>query len=142
MKPVWCPRAGRSRQTWSPAGRYKHPLSRSLLIFCAIGFKLIQHILWCCHVIGQTWLITTFCAHRFFFYSIMAYDYSEGTTAGRVISRRSIMMHPGFRRKESMCARNQNIDYAKWYHTPTHRWLPAKMMNPSDSTKRFSWLTR
>ena len=29
IKPVWCPRAGGSRQTGSPAGHYNHPLSRS-----------------------------------------------------------------------------------------------------------------
>ena len=28
-KPVWCPRAGGSRQTGSPAGHCNHPLSRS-----------------------------------------------------------------------------------------------------------------
>ena len=35
IKPDWCPRAGGSRQTGSPAG---HPLSRSSQLFCAIGF--------------------------------------------------------------------------------------------------------
>ena len=34
-----------------------------------------------------------------------------------------------------------NIDYAKQHHT-THCWLPAKVMYPANSTKRFSWLTR
>ena len=29
IKPVWRPRAGGSRQTWSPAGRCNYPLSRS-----------------------------------------------------------------------------------------------------------------
>ena len=28
-KPVWCPRAGASRQTGSPEGHCSHPLSRS-----------------------------------------------------------------------------------------------------------------
>ena len=29
IKPVWCPRAGGSRQTVSPAGHHNHPSSRS-----------------------------------------------------------------------------------------------------------------
>ena len=29
VNPVWCPRAGGSRQTWSPAGHCNHPLIRS-----------------------------------------------------------------------------------------------------------------
>ena len=36
---------------------------------------------------------------------------------------------------------SKNIDYAKQHHTP-HCWLPAKVMYPANSTKRFSWLTR
>ena len=36
---------------------------------------------------------------------------------------------------------NENINYAKQHHTP-HCWLPAKVMYPAISTKRFSWLTR
>ena len=35
----------------------------------------------------------------------------------------------------------KNIDYVTQRHTP-HCWLPAKMMYPANSTKRFSWLTR
>ena len=35
---------------------------------------------------------------------------------------------------------SKNIDYAK-HHTPLC-WLPAKVMYPTNSTKRFSWLTR
>ena len=36
---------------------------------------------------------------------------------------------------------SKNIDYAKQHHTP-HCWLPAKVMYPANSTKRFTWLTR
>ena len=51
-------------------------------------------------MIGWTLLKTTFCVHRFFFYSFTASDGSEGTTAGCVVSLRSIMVHHGFRSKE------------------------------------------
>ena len=34
----------------------------------------------------------------------------------------------------------KNIHYAKQHHSP-HCWLPAKVMYPANSTKRFSWLT-
>ena len=36
---------------------------------------------------------------------------------------------------------SNNIDFDKQHHTP-HCWLPAKVMHPANSTKRFSWLTR
>ena len=36
---------------------------------------------------------------------------------------------------------SKDIDYAKQHHTP-HCWLPATVMYPAISTKRFSWLTR
>ena len=36
---------------------------------------------------------------------------------------------------------SKNIDYAKQHHTP-HCWLPAKVMYPENSIKRFYWLTR
>ena len=42
-----------------------------------------------------------------FFYSFTASDGSEGSTAGRVVSPCSIMMHHGFRSKEARCARKQ-----------------------------------
>ena len=35
----------------------------------------------------------------------------------------------------------KNIVFAKQHHTP-HCWLPAKVMYPAISTKRFSWMTR
>ena len=35
---------------------------------------------------------------------------------------------------------SKNIDHTK-HHTP-HCWLPAKVMYPTNSIKRFSWLTR
>ena len=71
-----------------------------------------------------------------FSYSFTASDGSEESTAGRVMSPCSIMMHHGLGMQES-----KNIDYAKQHHTP-HCWLPAKVMHPANSTKRFSWLTR
>ena len=37
--------------------------------------------------------------------------------------------------------KSKNIDYTKQHHTP-HCWLPAKVMYPANSTKRFSWLPR
>ena len=49
---------------------------------------------------------TTFCVFRFF-YSFTASDGSEGSTAGRVVSPCSIMMHHGFRSNEVRCARKQ-----------------------------------
>ena len=63
-------------------------------------FNRHQHMVRCCHVIGSTLLRTTFCLHRLFFYSFTASDDSEGTTASRVVPRRSIMMRHGFRSKE------------------------------------------
>ena len=44
---------------------------------------------------------TTFCVIRFFSYSFTASDGSEESTAGRVISPCSIMVHHGFRSKEA-----------------------------------------
>ena len=89
-------------------------------------------------MIGPTLLRNTFCVHCFF-YSFIASDGLDGTTAGRVISPSSIMVHHGFRTKEVRRARKQNIDYVK-HHTP-HCWLPSKVMSPTNSTKHFSWLT-
>ena len=80
-------------------------------------------------------------AHRFFFYSFIASDGSEGTITGRVVSSCSIMVHHGVRSQQASSARKESIDYAKQHHTP-HCWLPAKLMYPSNSTKRFYWLTR
>ena len=95
-------------------------------------------------------------------YSFTASDGSEESTAGRVVSPCSIMMHHGFRsvlyssiachkpfgfnlrerKKERRGVQeSNNIDYAKQHHTP-HCWLPAKVMYPVKSTKCFSWLTR
>ena len=42
---------------------------------------------------------------------------------------------------EARRARKQNIDCAKRHHT-RHCWLPAKVVYPANSSKRFSWLTR
>ena len=42
-------------------------------------------------------LKTTFCAHLFFYYSFTVFDGTEATTAGRVVSPRSIMMYHDFR---------------------------------------------
>ena len=74
----------------------------------------------------------------FFSYSFTASDGSEESTPGRVVSPCSTMVSEVRRRgvQESM-----NIDYAKQHHTP-HCWLPAKVMYPANSTKRFSWFSR
>ena len=103
-------------------------------------FTPLLDMVWCCHVVGLALLTTTFCAYRFFFYSLTTSDGSGGTTAGHVVSPRSIMVLQGFRSKEARRARKQNIDYAKQHHTP-HCWLPAMVLYPAMSTKRFSWLT-
>ena len=83
---------------------------------------------------------TAFCALHFFFYSFTASDASEGTTAGCVASPRTIMVCHGFRSNETRRARKQKINYPKQQHTP-QCWLPAKVMHPANSTKRFSRLT-
>ena len=85
-------------------------------------------------------LSTTLCTHRSF-YSFTASDGSDGTTAGRVVSPRSIMVHHGLRNKKTRRAIKQNIYYVKQHHTP-HCLLPAKVIYPVNSTKYFSWLTR
>ena len=51
------------------------------------------------------------------------------------------MVHHGLEGKRRGVQESKNIDYAKQHHTP-HCWLPAKVMYPAYSTKRFSWLTR
>ena len=66
-------------------------------------------------------LRTTFCAHRFFFYSFTVSDGSEGTTAGHVELPCSILGHQGFRSIVVRRAIKQDIDYAKQHHTP-HCW--------------------
>ena len=78
--------------------------------------------------------------HHFFFHSITATDSSKESTTGRVASPRSIMVHHGFRSNEARCAGKQNIYYTKQHHTP-HCWLPAKVIHPANSSKRFSWST-
>ena len=78
-------------------------------------------------------------AHRLF-YSFIASDGSEGTTADRVVSPRSIMVHHGYRSKEARRA-IKNIDYAKQHLNPYCR-LHGKLMYPANSTMLFSWLTR
>ena len=96
----------------SPSGHCNHPLSRSSQAFCAtwlqiwkaklVGWGLCaHHVVWCCHVISPTLLKTSFCVHGFFFYSFTASDGSEGTTAGRVVSLRSMMVHHGCRSIEA-----------------------------------------
>ena len=62
-------------------------------------------------MVGPTLSDTTFSAHRFFFYCFTASDGSDGTTVGRVVSPRSIMVHHGFGSKEVWHARKQNIVY-------------------------------
>ena len=82
-----------------------------------------------------TLLLTTFCAHRFF-YSITASDCSDGTTVSRVVSPRSIVMHHGNRSKKARRERKQNPK-----HLTPHSWLPAKVIYLANSTMSFSWLT-
>ena len=82
--------------------------------------------------------MTTSCAHHFPFYSASAYDGSEGTTTGHVVSLRSTMACYDFRCKKMGCATKQNINYANQPHTP-HGWLPTKELYPANSTKCFSW---
>ena len=124
-------------------------------LFCAIRFvsfkailvswglwppshlKIFQHMVWCWLVIGPTMLETIFCAHRFFLYIMTVSDGSEGSTAGRVVSPRSIMEHQ--RSKEVTCARKQNIDNATWHSS---QLVAAKLMYPAKSANRFSWLNR
>ena len=83
---------------------------------------------------------TTLCVLRFFSYSFTAHDGSEESTAGRVVSPCSIMMHHGFRSKEASRARKQKMSITP-HHSP-HCWLPAKVMYPANSTEGVSWLTR
>ena len=73
---------------------------------------------------------------RFSSYSFTASDSSDESTAGRVVSPCSIMFSDVYRRG---MLESKNIDYAKQHRTP-HCWLPAKVMYPTNSTKRFSWL--
>ena len=61
-----------------------------------LTLNFLRHMVWCCHVIGPILLKTAFCAHRFF-NSFAASDGSEGTTAGSVVSLRSIVVRCGFR---------------------------------------------
>ena len=84
---------------------------------------------------------TTFCVIRFFSYSFTASDGSEESAAGRVVLPYTIMVLHGFRSNRQGMQESKNIDYAKQHHTP-HCWLPAKVMYPANSTKRFSRLTR
>ena len=106
IKPAWCARAGGSL-----AGCCNHPLSWSSQMFLyhlisywkaklvdwglCIHFRFVQHIVCCCHVIGSTLLKTTFCAHCSFYFFTASYG-SEKTTADRVVSSCSIMVHHGF----------------------------------------------
>ena len=50
---------------------------------------------------------TTFCVLRFSSYSVTASDGSEESTAGRVVSPCSIMVHHGIRSKQARRARKQ-----------------------------------
>ena len=68
-------------------------------------FELLRHMassslqeeeVRCCHLIDPTLLKSTFSAHCFF-YSFTASGGYEVTTAGRVLSPRSIVEHHGFR---------------------------------------------
>ena len=84
-------------------------------------------------------VMTTFCAHHFF-YSFNASDGSERTNADGVVSPRYIMVLHGVRSEEVRRDRKLIIDYAKQHHTP-QRWMPAKAMYPANSLNRFSCFT-
>ena len=84
---------------------------------------------------------TTFCEHRFFFYSFTTSDSSEGTTASHVVSPRSIIVHHGFGNRDVRRARKQNIDYSRQRHTP-HCWFLVKVVYPTKEANCFSSLTR
>ena len=90
---------------------------------CAPLLTLNFFSMWC-DMINPTLLLTTFCAHRFFFHSFTASDGSEGPTAGCVVSPRSFVEHHRFRSKEVRLARKQ--------HHNSHCWLPTKMMHPAN----------
>ena len=74
---------------------------------------------------------------RFFSYSFTASDGSEESTAGRVVSPCSIMMHHGFRSKEARRAGKQKY---RSHQTTSHS--PLLIARQGDVSKRFSWLTR
>ena len=65
---------------------------------------------------------------------------SEPSEVDSVVKPDSIMVHHGFRSEEVRRAKIQNTDYTKQHHTP-HYWLLTKKINPTNSTKRFYWLT-
>ena len=77
--------------------------------------------------------------------SFTASDRPEATTAGRVVSLRSITVHHGFRCKEASCAGKQDINHTKQHHT-THCWLPATVMYLTNSANAWfsfqDWLIR
>ena len=75
----------------------------------------------------------------FFFYSFTASDGSEESTAGRVASPCSIKMHYGYRSNEARRARKHEY---RLRQTTSHCRLPAMVMYPANSTKRFSRFTR
>ena len=78
---------------------------------------------------------------RFFSHSFIASDGSEGSTAGRVASPCSIMMHHGFRCKEARRARKQRY---RLRQTASHSSLLVAHQGVLSRilTKRISWLTR
>ena len=58
-------------------------------------------------MIGPTLLKTTFSVYHFFFYSFTAFDGSERTTAGHVVSPGIAIVHHGFRSKEVRSEENK-----------------------------------
>ena len=60
---------------------------------------------------------TTFCVLRFFSHSFTASDGSDKSTAGRVESSSSVMMHHGFRSKEASRAIKQKCRLRQTSHS-------------------------
>ena len=65
IRPVWCPRTGGSRQTWSPAGHCNHPLSRSsqTLLYHRISEWMVKLVGW---RLCSPFSLWTSLAHGFF----------------------------------------------------------------------------
>ena len=86
-------------------------------------------------MIGTTLLKTT--SFLLLFYSFTASHGSKRTTAGRVVSACSIMVQHGIGSKEVKRAKKKN----RLRQSTSHCCLPAKVMDPSNSTKCLpSWL--
>ena len=69
IKPVWCPRAGGSAQTGSPAGHCNHPLSRSsqTLLCHRISKWMVKLVGW---GLCTPFSLSTSLAHGFFLFML------------------------------------------------------------------------